>query len=43
MKKLNQDLIAGKIAHLTNKYNLLSGNHFGVLKCKTTSDALAVL
>ena len=36
-------LVAQKIAHLCNAYNLLPGNHFGGLKCKSTLDALVVL
>ena len=43
LSKTIEYLIAQKIAHISDAYNLLPGNHFGGLKCKNTLDALVVL
>lgn len=43
LSKAIESLVADRIAHLADEYNLLPGNHFGGLKCKNTVDALFVL
>lgn len=43
LSKATEYLIAQKIAYISDKYNLLLGNHFGGLKCRNTLDALIVL
>lgn len=42
LSKAMEYLIAQKIAHISDTYNLLPGNHFGGLKYKNTLDALVV-
>lgn len=43
LSKAIESLVAERIAHLSDEYKLLPGNHFGGLKCKNTVDALVVL
>lgn len=43
LSKAIESLVAERIAHLSDEYGLLPGNHFGGLKCKNTVDALVVL
>ena len=43
LSKAIESLVAERIAHLSDEYGLLLGNHFGGLKCKNTVDALLVL